>query len=60
LGKYCERVWVLYKASDEKFKDSIPDIPINYSKIMDECILKQQEGYHLTTHQVLEVELQII
>jgi hypothetical protein len=57
LVKHCERVWVLYKASDEKFKDSIPDIPINYSKIMDKCILKQEEGYHLTTHQVLEVEL---
>ena len=57
LVKYCERVWVLYLASDKKFRDSIPDISTSASKIMEECRLKQLEGYHLTTNQVLEIEV---
>ena len=55
LVKYLERVWVLYLASDNKFRDS--NMPINESKIMEESRLKQLEGYHLKTHQVLEVEV---
>ncbi|GMY38088.1 hypothetical protein FCV25MIE_33332, partial [Fagus crenata] len=55
LVKYCERVWVLYWASDNKFRDSIPDIPTNDSVLMKEYRLKELEGYHLRTHQVLEV-----
>ncbi|KAL4597582.1 hypothetical protein ACB092_11G000900 [Castanea dentata] len=38
LVKYLERVWVLYSASDKKFRDSISDNPM--------------EGRHLTNHQV--------
>ncbi|KAK4564604.1 hypothetical protein RGQ29_006610 [Quercus rubra] len=57
LVKYCERVWVLYLASEKTFRESIPDIPTNDSKIMEKCNLKQFEGYHLTTHQVFEVEV---
>ncbi|GMY35117.1 hypothetical protein FCV25MIE_30359 [Fagus crenata] len=59
LVKYCERVWVLYLASENTFRDSIPDIPTNESKIMEKCHLKQFEGYHLTTHQVFEVDVPI-
>ncbi|KAL4597571.1 hypothetical protein ACB092_11G000100 [Castanea dentata] len=57
LVKYLERVWVLYSASENRFRDSIPDIPTNESKIMEDCKLKQLKGYHLTKHQVLEVEV---
>ncbi|KAL4597580.1 hypothetical protein ACB092_11G000700 [Castanea dentata] len=57
LVKYLERIWVLYSATENKFRDSIPDIPTNESKIMEDCKLKQFEGYHLTKHSVLEVEV---
>ena len=59
LVKYWERVRVLYLASEKKFRDSIPDIPTNESKIMEKCNLKQLEGYHLTRHQVFEVEVPV-
>ncbi|GMY35122.1 hypothetical protein FCV25MIE_30364 [Fagus crenata] len=59
LMKYCERVWVLYLASEKTFRDSIPDIPTNESKIMEKCHLKQFEGYHLRTHQVFDVEVPV-
>ncbi|XP_030963630.1 uncharacterized protein LOC115984759 [Quercus lobata] len=57
IVKYLERVWVLYLASDNKFRDSIPDIPTNDSKIIEESRLKEFEGYHLKIHQELEVEV---
>ncbi|KAK4564634.1 hypothetical protein RGQ29_006635 [Quercus rubra] len=57
LVKYCERVWVLFLASEKRFRDSIPDTPTNDSKIMEKCKLKLFEGYHLTTHQVFEVQV---
>ncbi|KAF5953440.1 hypothetical protein HYC85_006296 [Camellia sinensis] len=57
LVKYGERVWVLYWASDNKFRDSIPDIPSSESKVVEECRLKQLEGYHVTPHQTLEVDV---
>lgn len=57
LVKYCERVWVLYLASEKKFRDSIPDVPTSGSKLMEKCKLKALEGYHLTTHEVIEVEM---
>lgn len=57
LVKYLERVWVLYLASDNKFRDSISGMPIKESKIMEESRLKELEGYHLKTHQVLDVEV---
>ncbi|KAK7835479.1 hypothetical protein CFP56_023500 [Quercus suber] len=57
LVKYCERVWVLYWASEKTFRDSIPDVPTNDSTIMEKCKLKLFEGYHLTTYQVFEVEM---
>lgn len=59
LFKYCERVCVLYLASEDNFRDSIQDITTNESKIMKECKLKEVEGYHVTTHQVLEVDQSI-
>ncbi|XP_030961382.1 uncharacterized protein LOC115982803 [Quercus lobata] len=56
LVKYCERVWVLYSASENTFRDSIPDITTNVIKIMEECKLKELEGYHKVLEvQVLEV-----
>uniref|UniRef100_A0A7N2R136 DUF4220 domain-containing protein n=2 Tax=Quercus lobata TaxID=97700 RepID=A0A7N2R136_QUELO len=56
LVKYCERVWVLYSASEKKFRDSIPDITTDEIKIMEECKLKELEGYHKVLEvQVLEV-----
>ncbi|KAM3694123.1 hypothetical protein ACB098_07G034100 [Castanea mollissima] len=57
LVKYCERVWVLYLASEKKFRDSIPDVPTSGSKLMEKCKLKAMEGYHLTRHEVIEVEM---
>ncbi|KAL7247638.1 hypothetical protein ACSBR2_002533 [Camellia fascicularis] len=59
LFKYCERVCVLYLSTDNNFRDSIQDITTNESKIMKECKLKEIEGYHITTHQVLEVDQSI-
>ncbi|KAL7264625.1 hypothetical protein ACSBR1_002563 [Camellia fascicularis] len=59
LFKYCERVCVLYLSTDNNFRDSIQDITTNESKIMKECKLKELEGYHVTTHQVLEVDQSI-
>ncbi|XP_058182123.1 uncharacterized protein LOC131300352 [Rhododendron vialii] len=59
LVKYCERVWALFSASQKRFRDSIPEIPTSESKIMEACKLKQLEGYHVTAHQVLEVEVPV-
>ncbi|KAI8537826.1 hypothetical protein RHMOL_Rhmol09G0053900 [Rhododendron molle] len=59
LVKYCERVWALFSASEKRFRDSIPEIPTSESKIMEACKLKQLEGYHVTAHQVLEVEVPV-
>ncbi|KAH7832970.1 hypothetical protein Vadar_001904 [Vaccinium darrowii] len=59
LVKYCERVWALFSASEKRFRDSIPDNPSSDSKIMEECKLRQLEGYHVTAHQVLEVEVPV-
>ncbi|KAF7131968.1 hypothetical protein RHSIM_Rhsim09G0045300 [Rhododendron simsii] len=60
LIKYCERVWALFSASEKRFRDSIPEIPTSESKIMEACKLKQLEGYHVTAHQVLEVEVPVL
>ncbi|XP_050262344.1 uncharacterized protein LOC126706835 [Quercus robur] len=57
LMKYGERVRVLFLASEKTFRDSIPDILTDNSKIMEKCKLKQLEGYHLTKHLVFEVEV---
>uniref|UniRef100_A0A2N9H739 DUF4220 domain-containing protein n=1 Tax=Fagus sylvatica TaxID=28930 RepID=A0A2N9H739_FAGSY len=54
--KYSERVCVLYLASQKKFRNLIPNIPTDGSKVTAECKLKEVEGYNLT-HQVLEVEV---
>ncbi|CAL5334290.1 unnamed protein product [Camellia sinensis] len=59
LVKYCERVCVLYLSTDNNFRDSIQDITTNESKIMKECKLRELEGYHVTAHQVLEVDQSI-
>ncbi|KAG5531134.1 hypothetical protein RHGRI_025926 [Rhododendron griersonianum] len=59
LVKYCERVWALFSASEKRFRDSIPEMPTSESKIMEACKLKQLEGYHVTAHQVLEVEVPV-
>lgn len=56
LVKYSERVWVLYSSSEKKFKNSIPATSICGSHVIEQCNLKQLEGYHLT-HLVLEVEV---
>ncbi|KAH7845812.1 hypothetical protein Vadar_006359 [Vaccinium darrowii] len=59
LVKYCERVWALFSASEKRFRDSIPELQTRESKIMEECKLKQLEGFHVTTRQVLEVEVPV-
>lgn len=59
LVKYCERVWALFSASEKRFRDSIPENQTSESKIMEECNLRQLEGYHVTVHQVLEVEVPV-
>ncbi|KAF8012495.1 hypothetical protein BT93_I0612 [Corymbia citriodora subsp. variegata] len=53
--KYGERVYVLWAASSEQFRDSIPDPPLHYSKILEECKLKEAEGYEVTPYEVIEV-----
>ncbi|XP_056176561.1 uncharacterized protein LOC130140656 [Syzygium oleosum] len=55
LIKYGERVYVLRAASSEQFRDSIPDPPLHYSKILEEYTLKEAEGYDVTPHEVIEV-----
>ncbi|XP_058186303.1 uncharacterized protein LOC131303448 [Rhododendron vialii] len=60
LIKYCERVWSLFSASEKRFRDSIPQIPTSESKIMEECKMKQLQGYHVTAHQVLEAEVPVV
>ena len=57
LMKYGERVRVLFLASEKTFRDSIPDIPTDNSKIIEKCELKRLERYHLTKHLVFEVEV---
>lgn len=59
LVKYCERVLALFSASENRFRDSIPEILTRESKIMEGCKLKHLEGYDVTTHQVLEVEVPV-
>ncbi|XP_048132725.1 uncharacterized protein LOC125314450 [Rhodamnia argentea] len=53
--KYGERVYVLWAASSEQFRDSIPDPPPNYSKIVEQHKLMKAEGYSVTPHEVIEV-----
>ncbi|KAL3720772.1 hypothetical protein ACJRO7_005562 [Eucalyptus globulus] len=56
--KYGERVWVLRAASDEYFKDSLPESQPrrkDSDKIEAECVLKGEEGYNVTSHQVIDV-----
>ncbi|KAI8535922.1 hypothetical protein RHMOL_Rhmol10G0213200 [Rhododendron molle] len=60
LFKYCERVWALFSASEKRFRDSIPHIPTSESRIMEECKLKQLEGYHVSEHQVLEADVPVV
>ncbi|XP_056173953.1 uncharacterized protein LOC130139953 [Syzygium oleosum] len=55
LVKYGERVYVLWAASSEQFRDSIPDPPPNYSKILDQQKLMEAEGYDVVPHEVIEV-----
>ncbi|KAL3720756.1 hypothetical protein ACJRO7_005547 [Eucalyptus globulus] len=57
--KYGERVWVLRAASDEYFKDSLPESQPrrkDSDKIEAECDLKQWEGYNVTSHRVIDVD----
>ncbi|XP_056159018.1 uncharacterized protein LOC115691551 [Syzygium oleosum] len=55
LVKYGERVYVLWTASSEQFRDSIPDPPPNYSKILEQHKLMEAEGYDVIAHEVIEV-----
>ncbi|KAK3430539.1 hypothetical protein EUGRSUZ_D01615 [Eucalyptus grandis] len=55
LIKYGERVYVLRAASSEQFRDSIPEPPLRYSKILEEYKLKEAEGYDITPHEVIEI-----
>ncbi|KAF8029539.1 hypothetical protein BT93_E2068 [Corymbia citriodora subsp. variegata] len=55
LIKYSERVYVLWAGSSEHFRDSIPDLPLRYSKILEEYQLKEAEGYDITPYEVNEL-----
>ncbi|KAI6695140.1 hypothetical protein NL676_022850 [Syzygium grande] len=39
----------------EQFRDSIPDPPPNYSKILEQHKLMEAEGYDVIAHEVIEV-----
>lgn len=56
--KYGERVWVLRAASNEHFKDSLAESQPRHkysNKIVEECELREAEGYSVVPHQVIEV-----
>ncbi|XP_039155756.1 uncharacterized protein LOC120287129 [Eucalyptus grandis] len=55
LIKYGERVYVLWTASSQPFRNSIPDPPPNYSKIMELQELTEAEGYTVIPLEVIEV-----
>ncbi|KAF8017325.1 hypothetical protein BT93_H2496 [Corymbia citriodora subsp. variegata] len=55
LFKYGERVYVLWTASSEKFRESIPDPAPNYSKLLEQHELMKAEGYDVIPHEVIEV-----
>ncbi|KAL3726174.1 hypothetical protein ACJRO7_031118 [Eucalyptus globulus] len=55
LVKYSERVYALWTASSEQFRNSIPDRPPNYSKIMEQQKLMEAEGYTVIPLEVIEV-----
>ncbi|XP_039155746.1 uncharacterized protein LOC120287118 [Eucalyptus grandis] len=55
LVKYGERVYVLWAASSEQFRDSIPDPPPKFSKILEQHKLMEAEGYDVIPHVVIEV-----
>ncbi|KAK3410758.1 hypothetical protein EUGRSUZ_J02797 [Eucalyptus grandis] len=57
--KYGERVWVLRTASHEYFKDSFAKSRPSRKdsgKIEAECELKQQEGYDVGPHHVIDID----
>ncbi|KAF8011527.1 hypothetical protein BT93_J1970 [Corymbia citriodora subsp. variegata] len=57
--KYGERVWVLRAASDEYFKDSLPQSRPHWKdsdKIKAECNLKEGEGYNVVPHHVIDLD----
>ncbi|KAL3720780.1 hypothetical protein ACJRO7_005569 [Eucalyptus globulus] len=59
IYNYGERVWVLRVASDEHFKDSLPESQPrrkDSDKIKAEYVLKEKEGYKLTPHRVIDVD----
>ncbi|XP_039165436.1 uncharacterized protein LOC120291772 [Eucalyptus grandis] len=55
LVKYGERVYVLWTASSEQFRESIPNPPPNYSKIMEQHKLMKAEGYDVIPHEVIKI-----
>ncbi|KAL3726190.1 hypothetical protein ACJRO7_031133 [Eucalyptus globulus] len=55
LVKYGERVYVLWTASSEQFRESIPDSPPNYSKILEQQKLMEAVGYDVIPHEVIEI-----
>ncbi|KAI4312727.1 hypothetical protein MLD38_037526 [Melastoma candidum] len=57
LIKYSERVWVLWLASSERFRSSIPVAPSVFSKVIEEKQLMTIEGFRVVPHQVNEVPL---
>ncbi|KAJ7951470.1 DUF594 family protein [Quillaja saponaria] len=59
LIKYGERVWVLWLASNEQFRESIPDPIPTHSKIIEECDLKNAEGYNVMPDEVIEVQVPV-
>ncbi|KAL3726180.1 hypothetical protein ACJRO7_031124 [Eucalyptus globulus] len=53
LVKYGERVHVLWTASSEQFRESIPDSP--HSKTLEQQKLMEAVGYDVVRHVVIEI-----
>ncbi|KAF9668573.1 hypothetical protein SADUNF_Sadunf14G0017800 [Salix dunnii] len=60
--KYGERTWALRSASNEQLRESMltpPDAGPNYSKFMEEFTLRQYEGFHVISNEVIEARVQV-
>ncbi|KAJ6679141.1 hypothetical protein OIU79_018991 [Salix purpurea] len=61
LSNTGERTWALRSASNEQLRDSMltpPDAGPNYSKFMEEFTLRQYEGFHVMSNEVIEARVQ--
>lgn len=57
LTKYGERTWALWLASADKFRESMlspADPSLNYPRFMEQYVLKEEEGYIVRVHELIE------